>query len=265
MQLVKCGFLSLALIALFSMGVSAQEKGAAVPGVAPAGMAVEAGGTSAPLDLSAPSLDAPAIGAPDKEAVPADQDGAKDGAAKEDEKSPLFKRVRNDKYPDVKGYEVGESYVYIPPVSKGAVKYMPPIEDVRRSMPVKEVLPRLVQPMPEETKRKVERDTKVTRKFARGFANTLFGWLEVPRQMNTEIRESNMFTGFLVGGFRGCAFTVTRTGVGLVELVTFWQPIPNNYAPIMEPEFVWDESWGEPLAVICDPHNNFDRDPGKVW
>jgi putative exosortase-associated protein (TIGR04073 family) len=260
MQLVKCGSFSLVLIALLTMGVSAQGTGASVNDTAPAGVAVEAGQTSAPLDLSVPPLDADTAPALSDPSAAAGQEGAK-----ADEKSGLFKRVRNDKYPDVKGYEVGESYVYIPPVSKGPVKYMPPIEDVRRSMPVKEVLPRLVQPLPEETKQRVERDTKVTRKLARGFANLTCGWIEVPRQMSTEMRETNLLTGFLVGGFRGVAFTVTRTGLGLIETLTFWQPLPNNYAPIIEPEFVWDDSWGEPIPVLCDPHNNFDRDPGRVW
>ncbi len=259
MQLVKSGFFSLALIALLAMGGAAQEAGMAAQDAAPGGLVMEAGETSGPLDLSIPPMDAPEMSEPGQDAL-----GGKEGA-KEGEKSPLFKRVRNDKYPDVRGYEVGESYVYIPPVSKGPVKYMPQIEDVRRSMPVKEVLPRLVQPLPDETKQRMDRDTKVTRKLARGFANTTCGWIEVPRQMSMEMRETNLLTGFLVGGFRGVAFTFTRTGVGLVEMLTFWQPIPDNYAPIMEPEFVWDDSWGEPIPVLCDPHNNFDRDPGRVW
>jgi len=252
MQLVKRGFFSLALIALLAMGAAAQEAG---------GVAVEAGDTSAPLDLSIPALEEAEM---DALAAPAGLEGAQP-TQDDDGNAPLFQRVRNEKYPDLKGYEVGERFVYIPPVSKGPVKYMPPIEDVRRSMPVKEVLPRLVQPLPDETKTKIDRDTKVTRKLARGVANLTFGWGEEPRQMSAEIRESNLFTGFLVGGFRGVAFTCTRTTLGLIESLNFWQPLPDNYAPIMEPEFVWDDSWGEPIPLICDPHNNFDRDPGRVW
>jgi len=70
-------------------------------------------------------------------------------------------------------------------------------------------------------------------KLGRGAANTLGGWMEIP--LNAGKRSSKVdtagsfFAGLGIGAFKG----LVRTGVGLYEVVTFWLPLPEHYAPIL--------------------------------
>jgi putative exosortase-associated protein (TIGR04073 family) len=81
--------------------------------------------------------------------------------------------------------------------------------------------------------------TKVSRKFLRGVGNIAFGWVEIPRQMNTDIQNTDPFTGTFTGIYKGVQRTVLRGIVGVWEVVSFPVPVPSNYAPIVEPEFVY--------------------------
>lgn len=70
-------------------------------------------------------------------------------------------------------------------------------------------------------------------KLGRGVANTLGGWLEFPLNIQKRYTKADtaasLFTGAAVGLVKGAV----RTGVGVYEVVTFWLPYPEHYAPIL--------------------------------
>lgn len=70
-------------------------------------------------------------------------------------------------------------------------------------------------------------------KLGRGLSNVLFGWLEVPLNIDKRYAPSDtggsVLTGTAVGLFKG----LVRTGVGAYETVTFFLPYPENFAPIL--------------------------------
>ena len=74
-------------------------------------------------------------------------------------------------------------------------------------------------------------------KLGRGVINLLGGWLEIPSQMEAGYRRHPENAGAgMVGGLGVGVFTgVRRTIVGAFETVTFFLPIPRNYAPILPP------------------------------
>ena len=78
----------------------------------------------------------------------------------------------------------------------------------------------------------------MTRKLGRGVGNILTGWIEVPKNIYDTSMESNVFAGLTLGLIKGVGMTVMRTVVGAYETVTFPIPLPEDYKPIVEPEFV---------------------------
>ena len=70
-------------------------------------------------------------------------------------------------------------------------------------------------------------------KLGRGTANTLGGWMELPLNIQQRYTErdtaGSLFTGVAYGVFKG----LVRTGVGLYEVVTFFLPYPEEFAPIL--------------------------------
>ena len=82
-------------------------------------------------------------------------------------------------------------------------------------------------------------------KLARGVGNLLTGVLEVPVQIMRETKNYGDFRGLFVGLFKGVFLGVKRTLIGAYEIVSFPFPIPKDYKPLMEPEFVID---GDALA-----------------
>jgi putative exosortase-associated protein (TIGR04073 family) len=93
---------------------------------------------------------------------------------------------------------------------------------------------------------------KMFHKLGRGAVNTLTGWIEIPKNMAKQWRNYDPFTGIIVGGVEGAAWGVGRTATGLYDMVTFCLPIPEDYQPLMEPEFILPGIWGEPIPEM-DP------------
>ena len=77
------------------------------------------------------------------------------------------------------------------------------------------------------------------RKCGRGISNVLFGWVDVPAEMNRTAENTGEAGSFIVGSLKGIAKMVGRMAVGVYEVCTFPVPIPARYDPIIEPEFVW--------------------------
>ncbi len=76
-------------------------------------------------------------------------------------------------------------------------------------------------------------------KLGRGVANTLTGWVELPKNIYSTSVEDNAFAGVTLGLAKGAGMTIVRTGAGIFELATFPFPLPEDYKPILEPEYVF--------------------------
>lgn len=76
-------------------------------------------------------------------------------------------------------------------------------------------------------------------KLGRGIANTLTGWVELPKNVYDTSKSDNPFVGVTLGLAKGVGMTLVRTGAGIFEIVTFPFPLPENYKPILEPEYVF--------------------------
>lgn len=78
-------------------------------------------------------------------------------------------------------------------------------------------------------------------KFVRGIGNILTGWLEIPMNIyNASVSESPM-VGMTYGLAKGIGMTIARTCIGAYEALTFPFPVPEEYKPLMEPEFVFQQ------------------------
>ncbi|MBF0493547.1 MAG: exosortase system-associated protein, TIGR04073 family [Candidatus Omnitrophica bacterium] len=79
------------------------------------------------------------------------------------------------------------------------------------------------------------------KKLGRGLANVLTGWVELPKNIYDTSVEQNFLAGITMGLAKGVGMTIVRTGAGVYETVTFPFPIPEDYKPVLEPEFVFSE------------------------
>ncbi|GAB4312599.1 MAG: hypothetical protein Kow0059_03250 [Candidatus Sumerlaeia bacterium] len=87
-------------------------------------------------------------------------------------------------------------------------------------------------------------------KLGRGMVNILTGWVEIPKNIAKKWRETDPFTGFVVGSIKGVGWGFARTMVGVYETITFPFPVPRDYQPIMEPEYILPSVWGEELPFM---------------
>jgi len=77
------------------------------------------------------------------------------------------------------------------------------------------------------------------KKLGRGLANILTGWVELPKNIYDTSVEENVLSGLTMGLAKGVGMTIVRTGAGVYETVTFPFPIPEDYQPVLEPEYVF--------------------------
>ena len=78
----------------------------------------------------------------------------------------------------------------------------------------------------------------VVRKLFRGIVNAATGWIEIPKQISLTWQQSGGGVGASWGLVKGVGYAVARSVGGAYEIVTFPFPIPEEYKPIMQPEFV---------------------------
>jgi putative exosortase-associated protein (TIGR04073 family) len=77
------------------------------------------------------------------------------------------------------------------------------------------------------------------RKFGRGLAAMVTGFLEVPGNMVAETREHGAAMGLPLGFAKGLGMIVVRELVGVYEFLSAPFPAPAGFRPIIEPEFPW--------------------------
>ena len=87
-------------------------------------------------------------------------------------------------------------------------------------------------------------------KLGRGLAGMVAGWVELPGNIYAEGSKNGFFAGITVGFAKGIGMTVARTLVGVYEFITFPIPAPDEYNPILMPEFPWDYFSGEGQVVV---------------
>lgn len=83
---------------------------------------------------------------------------------------------------------------------------------------------------------------KMGKKLGRGIVNVVTGWIELPKNIyDTSVETNNPLMGITYGLVKGVGMTVVRTGAGAYDVATFLFPLPEDYKPILEPEFVFEE------------------------
>ena len=87
----------------------------------------------------------------------------------------------------------------------------------------------------------VPRGQNALRKLCRGFANVLFGIVEVPNQITKATAEHGGGAGVTYGVGKGFARWIGREATGVYDVITFPVPFPRGYKPIMKPEFPADD------------------------
>lgn len=96
--------------------------------------------------------------------------------------------------------------------------------------------------------------SRMFHKMGRGIVNVLTGWVEIPKNIAKQWRETDPFTGFVLGTLKGIGWGFGRTIAGVYEVVTFPFPIPRDYAPVMQPEFILPSVWGESLPLFREDY-----------
>lgn len=82
--------------------------------------------------------------------------------------------------------------------------------------------------------------TKMVTKFGRGLVNIITFIGEWPKQMVLTGRENGFWSAITLGFVKGLGMSVVRLGAGVWEVVFFLSPWPDDYKPILEPEYVWE-------------------------
>src|SRR5262245_33826680 len=77
-------------------------------------------------------------------------------------------------------------------------------------------------------------------KFLRGLAGMTCAILELPGNMVAETDARGAAEGIPLGFAKGLGMIIPRTLVGVWEFVSAPFPVPEGYAPILEPEYPWD-------------------------
>ncbi|OGW82597.1 MAG: hypothetical protein A3C47_03910 [Omnitrophica bacterium RIFCSPHIGHO2_02_FULL_51_18] len=72
------------------------------------------------------------------------------------------------------------------------------------------------------------------KKLGRGLSNVAFGWLDLPKGVESVASEQNFLAAITWGPIHGAGQAVKRTLAGVYEVATF--PFPSE--PIVKPEFV---------------------------
>jgi len=79
----------------------------------------------------------------------------------------------------------------------------------------------------------------VRRKLERGGSNLLLGGMEMARCLR-EPDQGQFYMPWIVGLGKGFYYTGRRTLVGVYEVLSFPIPVPQDYLPVIEPEFPWE-------------------------
>ena len=80
---------------------------------------------------------------------------------------------------------------------------------------------------------------KAIGKLGRGFVNIVTGWVEIPKRIQETGQTSGTAAALTWGLLRGLGHGFVRTAAGFYEFFTFPFPAPPDYAPVIQPEYVF--------------------------
>lgn len=84
------------------------------------------------------------------------------------------------------------------------------------------------------------------RKLGRGLANIATGPAELLRTPELVGRREGYVAAVTVGVVQGVWRAILREVVGVFEVATFYAEVPDNFEPLIAPEFVWEHGgWAE--------------------
>jgi putative exosortase-associated protein (TIGR04073 family) len=86
------------------------------------------------------------------------------------------------------------------------------------------------------------------RKLQRGFLNVALSPAEVSNEIMKLKRIDTALPSWIAGMAIGIPKMVTRSMVGIYEVVTAPVPLPSGYEPVMMPEFTWE--YTKPLEEV---------------
>ena len=89
-------------------------------------------------------------------------------------------------------------------------------------------------------------------KAGRGLAAMTTPFLEIPGNIKVTTEREGAPAGWTEGFAKGLGMTLVRPAVGVYELVTAPFPFPDDYEPILKPEYPWSYFGpGEPEPGIA--------------
>jgi putative exosortase-associated protein (TIGR04073 family) len=80
----------------------------------------------------------------------------------------------------------------------------------------------------------------MTGKLARGFVNVVTCIGEIPNQMVKVGHDKGFWAAISLGFLKGLGMMVVRFAAGVFDMAFFLSPWPDDYKPILEPEYVWE-------------------------
>lgn len=89
----------------------------------------------------------------------------------------------------------------------------------------------------------VDYGTGAGKKLGRGISNVAFGWLEFPKGIQDVGDQNNFIAAITWGPIYGLGRAVVRTVAGAYEVATFPVPLPQNFEPLVKPEFMLGDQW----------------------
>ncbi len=101
-------------------------------------------------------------------------------------------------------------------------------------------------------------------KLGRGVVNVVTSWVEIPRNIAVEWERTDPVTGVVMGSVKGIGWGFARLVTGVYETVTFPFPIPAGYGPLIEPEFIVTDIWGDHIPYLTDFRGNDPEYPAVV-
>ena len=98
--------------------------------------------------------------------------------------------------------------------------------------------------------------SQMMHKLGRGVTNVLTCWVEIPRNISIEWEKTDPATGLIMGTVKGIGWGFARFSTGIYETFTFLFPVPEGYAPMIEPEFVVTDIWGAHIPSFTELNAN---------
>ena len=82
------------------------------------------------------------------------------------------------------------------------------------------------------------------RKLGRGVANVALSPVELPKNVADAYYKHHTLSESVIFGIpKGIADMVIRCAAGVYDIVTFPFPIPEDYRPVLMPEYIWENSY----------------------